>query len=61
MLENEANEKWIIDFFKSRNINTENIITNNYKKLQQILEDNEVDVIIDSSYKFNNRNSICLP
>lgn len=58
MLENEANEKWIIDFFKSRNISTENIITNNYKKLQQILEDNEADIIIDSSYNYKGKNKI---
>lgn len=51
IVEDDYNAEWILDFFKIMNINAVPIFAKNYKILDQLLENNEIDLMVDSAYK----------
>lgn len=49
---------WILEFFKASNINVEVVYGDNYDEIRELMDNNSVDLMIDSAYKNNNYKKI---
>lgn len=51
LVEDDYNAKWILNFLKSNEINVKTVLDKNYKNLEKLMEDDKIDLMIDSGYK----------
>lgn len=55
---NRGEAKWIFDFFKSSNINVDIVYGDNYNELNNWLDNDTIDLILDSAYKETKYNKL---
>ena len=58
LVEDDYNAEWILDYFKSNNINIEVVFDEDYEGLEKLIEEDKIDVMIDSAYKNSKYNKI---
>lgn len=58
IVEKDYNAHWILEYFKSNNINIEVIFDKDYERLEKLMKDDKIDVMIDSAYKKSKYNNI---
>ena len=49
---------WILDFFKASNINVELVYGDSYEEINRLLDEDSIDLILDSAYKKSNYKKI---
>ena len=52
-IEESQKSQWIFKFFKSISIDVIPVVASRYPELEKLMEDNEIDLMIDSAYGFN--------
>ena len=58
LVEDDYNANWILSFFDTNNINIDITYAKTYKELEQLIEEDKIDLMVDSGYKKSNYNLI---
>ena len=58
LVEDDYNANWILSFFDTNNINIDITYAKTYKELEQLIEEDKIDLMVDSGYKKSNHNLI---
>ena len=51
IVEDDYNAKWILKFFESNKVNIKTVFDKNYKSLEKLMEEDKIDLMIDSGHK----------
>ena len=57
-IEESQKSKWIFNFFKSISVDVIPVAASNYLELEELMDNNEIDLMIDSAYSNNNYKKI---
>ena len=58
LVQDDYNANWILKFFDANDINIDIIYAKTYKELERLIEEDEIDLMVDSGYKKSNYNLI---